>query len=124
MAKMIPLSLREFNALRRSNNTSGVAGVHFLKSRRQPLGSWQARVKLPDGRKVHRSFSVRRFGERQAFRFAAAARVELLMRVKNRPYLYDRTAKRIVESTRGFPVAARDRKYAKPRPVGPAKQAL
>ena len=71
-----------------------IAGVHFLKTRRQPLGYWHAKVKLPGGRKIHRSFSVRRFGERQAFRLAVAARAELLLRVENRPYLYDRTAKK------------------------------
>lgn len=95
MAQTPPLSLREFNATRRSNNTSGVAGVHFLKNRRQPLGYWQARVKLPNGRKVHRSFSVRRFGERQAFRLAVAARTELLMRVPHRPYLHHRSARQV-----------------------------
>lgn len=93
MARVRPLGLREFNALRRSNNTSGVPGVHFLRTRRQPHGLWQARVKLSDGRKVHRSFSVRRFGERQAFTLAVAARAELLVRVANRAYLYSRTAK-------------------------------
>lgn len=93
MASTRPLSLREFNAMRRSNNTSGVAGVHFLKNRRQPLGYWQAKVKMPDGRKVHRSFSVRRFGERQAFKLAIAARIELLMRVPDRLYLRDRSAR-------------------------------
>lgn len=51
------LTLREFNMQRRSNNTSGVPGVHFLKSPRQPHGLWQARVKLPSGRKIHRTFS-------------------------------------------------------------------
>ena len=92
MADVRPLGLRDFNAMRRSNNTSGVVGVHFLRNPRQPLGYWQARVKLPDRRKGHRSFSVRRFGERQAFRLAVAAREELLMRVENRPYLYSRIA--------------------------------
>ena len=94
------LGLREFNALRCSNNTSGVPGVHFLKSRRQPLGYWQARVKLPDGRKIHRSFSVRRLGGRRAFQLAVAARRELLLRVENRPYLYDRTAKKFAAAQR------------------------
>lgn len=96
MGRVRPLGLREFNAMRRSNNTSGVAGVHFLRSRRQPLGYWQAKIKMPNGRKIHRSFSVRRFGERQAFRLAVAAREELLMRVENRPYLYSRIAKQFV----------------------------
>jgi hypothetical protein len=100
LSRVRPLRLREFNAMRRSNNTSGVAGVHFLRTRRQPLGLWQAKVKLPDGRKVHRSFSVRRFGERQAFRLAAGARAALLMQVENRPYLYHRTTRTSL-ATRG-----------------------
>jgi hypothetical protein len=36
------LSYREFHQRKRSNNTSGVPGVHFVKSARQPQGSWQA----------------------------------------------------------------------------------
>jgi hypothetical protein len=96
LGKLRPLRLREFNAMRRSNNTSGVAGVHFLKSRRQPLGYWQAKVKLPEGRKIHRSFSVRRFGNPQALKLAFAARAELLMQVENRPYLHNRIAKQFV----------------------------
>jgi hypothetical protein len=96
MIRACPLGLREFNAMRRSNNTSGVVGVHFLRNRRQPLGYWQARVKTPDGRKIHRSFSVRRFGQRQAFGLAVTAREELLTRVENRPYLYNRIAKQFV----------------------------
>lgn len=96
MARVRPLGLREFNSMRRSNNTSGVAGVHFLRSRRQPLGYWQAKVKMPDGRKIHRSFSVRRFGGRRAFQLAVAARTELLLRVPNRPYLRDNSARNSV----------------------------
>ena len=86
------LSFREFHAHRRSNNTSGVAGVHFLTSAAQPRGTWQAKIKLPDGRKVTKSFSVRRFGERQAFRFAAAARARMLDLVGERLYLKHATA--------------------------------
>ena len=36
----------------RSNDTSGMPGVHFLKSDQQPQGIWQAIIKLPDGKKV------------------------------------------------------------------------
>lgn len=76
------------------NNTSGVPGVHFLKSLRQPRGYWQARIRLSNGRKVHRSFSVLRFGEREAFRRAIAARKELLVLVDDWPFLYNATAKK------------------------------
>lgn len=88
------LTFREFHAQRRSNNTSGVAGVHFLRSVAQPLGMWQARIKLANGQKVHRGFSVRKFGERQAFKRAVAARLKLLELVPDRPYLKHATAKK------------------------------
>lgn len=87
---------REFCAYRRSNNRSGVAGVHFLKSPRQPRGAWQAKIKLPDGKKITKSFSVRRFGYRQAFKRAAAARTDMLELVGDRLYLKHPIAKKFV----------------------------
>lgn len=50
--------MREFCQQKRSNNTSGVPGVHFLRLKNQPKGIWQARIKLADGRKIHKTFSV------------------------------------------------------------------
>lgn len=88
------LTVREFCAYRRSNNTSGVAGVHFLKSPRQPLGLWQAKIKLPDGRKITKGFSVKKFGRRPAFKHAVAARAQFLDLLGERPYLYNPTAKK------------------------------
>ena len=88
------LTVREFCAYRRSNNTSGVAGVHFLTSARQPLGLWQAKIKLPDGRKVTKGFSVKKFGRRPAFNLAVAARTQLLKLLGEQPYLYSSTAKK------------------------------
>jgi hypothetical protein len=88
------LSFREFHAHRRSNNTSGVAGVHFLTSAAQPRGTWQAKIKLPDGRKVTKSFAVRRFGRREAFKRAVAARARMLDLVGERLYLKHATAKK------------------------------
>lgn len=87
------LTRREFHAQRRSNNTSGVPGVHFVKSAAQPRGTWQAKIKLPDGTKPTKSFSVRRFGRREAFARAVAARAEMLALIDDRPYLYNATAK-------------------------------
>ena len=93
------ISLRDFCALKRSSNTSGVPGVHYLRTVRQPSGIWQAWVKLPDGGKIHRSFSVLRFGETEAFRLAVAARAELLQLVAERPYLRHPIAKRLDGAT-------------------------
>lgn len=94
LRKVEVLTRRQFNQLPRSNNTSGTTGVHFLRNKRQPLGLWQARVKLPRGRLIHRSFAVKRFGERNAYRQAVQARKQLLELVPDQPYLHSATAKR------------------------------
>lgn len=52
--------MREFCQQKRANNTSGVPGVHFLRPAKQPEGIWQARIRLPDGRKIHRTFEEAR----------------------------------------------------------------
>jgi hypothetical protein len=87
------LSYREFHQKKRSNNTSGVPGVHFVKSARQPLGSWQAKLKLPDGRMPTKGFSVRKFGDRGAFERAVAARWQMLELVSDKPFLHSGTAR-------------------------------
>lgn len=97
------LTFRDFHAQRRSNNTSGIAGVHFVKSIAQPLGAWQAKIKLPDGRKITKSFSVLKFGNRAAFKRAAAARDAMLALIDERPYLRHPTAKRFAARTTSSP---------------------
>lgn len=59
LAKAAALGKREFCRLVRSNNSSGVPGVQFIHPRNQPLGSWQARLKLPGGRELTKCFSVK-----------------------------------------------------------------
>ncbi|WP_310449564.1 AP2/ERF family transcription factor [Sulfuritalea sp.] len=95
LAAIKALTLIEFHQQKRSNNLSGVPGVHFHKTPAQPLGFWQANIKTNDGKRVAKSFSVRKYGEREAFRLAVAARSELLAKVENRPYLYHAVAKRL-----------------------------
>lgn len=95
LAAIKALTMVEFHQQKRSNNVSGVPGVHFHKTPAQPLGFWQANIKSNDGKRVAKSFSVRRYGDREAFRRAVTARSELLARVENRPYLYDAAAKRL-----------------------------
>jgi hypothetical protein len=101
---------REFCQRERSNNTSGATGVHFIrKKRKQPLGVWQARIELPDGRKVHKSFSVRMYGYTEAFRRAVAARQELLLLVDERPFVHHPVAKRLAAKRKVTPMT-KDRK--------------
>lgn len=94
LAAIKALTLVDFHQQKRSNNLSGVPGVHFHKTPAQPVGFWQANIKTNDGKRAAKSFSVRKYGEREAFRLAVAARSELLAKVENRPYLYHAVAKR------------------------------
>ena len=64
------LTVREFHAQKRSNNTTGTPGLYFVKDERQPIGAWQALIKLPDGRRISKSFSVLKYGKREAFALA------------------------------------------------------
>lgn len=95
LAKLNALTLVEFHQRQRSNNVSGVTGVHFHKTTRQPLGFWQAKIRFQDGRSRAKAFSVRLYGYKEAFRLAVAARAELLAQVENRPYLHNLEGKRL-----------------------------
>lgn len=95
LAEIEALPLVEFCKQTRSNNISGVAGVHFHKTVAQPQGFWQAAIRLRDGKRIAKSFSVLRHGNKVAFNLAVAARVELLAKVEDRPYLSDPVAKRL-----------------------------
>lgn len=94
LAKTRALGKREFHQLVRTNNQSGVPGVQFIQPRRQQQGSWQARLKLPDGKELTRTFSVKRYGYEGAFKRAVKARQELLKTIEDKPYLVHPTAKR------------------------------
>ena len=93
LAKTQTLSQREFHQLVRSNNHSGVPGVQFIKPTNQPQGSWQARLKQPDGKELTRTFAVLKYGYEGAFKLAVAARSELLGLVEDKPFLHHPTAK-------------------------------
>lgn len=87
------LSKREFCQIVRSSNRSGVPGVYFLQPRNHREGVWQAQLKLPDGRKLTRTFSVHKYRYQGAFDRAVAARRDMLRLIEDRPYLRHATAK-------------------------------
>lgn len=107
LARTKILTYREFCQQKRSNNTSGVPGVHFLKTARQPQGIWQAKIKLADGTKKHKSFSVREFGHREAFGRAVAARAKMLQMMEDRPYIKHPIARRFAAKQMGTPGTGR-----------------
>jgi hypothetical protein len=94
LAKTRALGKREFHQLVRSNNQNGVPGVQFIRPGNQPQGSWQARLKLPGGKELTRTFSVKRYGYEGAFKRAVRARKDLLETIEDKPYLTHPTAKR------------------------------
>jgi hypothetical protein len=47
-----------------------------------------------------KSFSVLKFGDKEAYRLAVTARYELLAKVENRPYLKHPVAKRLAKQSR------------------------
>lgn len=93
LAKVAALDMREFRRLRHTNNSSSEPGVQFIRPRNQPEGSWQARLKRPDGRELTKAFSVKKYGEREAFRLAVDARNSLLDTVEDRPFVVHPLAK-------------------------------
>ena len=86
------LTKREFRQLVRSDNRSGVPGVLFIRPKNQPRGSWQAKMRLPGGKQIAKTFAVEKHGKRLAF--ALAARADLLALVDDRPSLYSLTARK------------------------------
>lgn len=81
------LSLIEFHSQVRANNSSGIPGVHFHKTASQPLGFWQASLRVSGLPSKSRSFSVLKFGYANARSLAERAREQMLAEVTNHPYL-------------------------------------
>lgn len=98
LASVAVLSKRDFCQLTRTSNHSGVPGVHFFLARNQPQGSWAARLKTPDGKERTKTFSVKKYGERGAFKMAVTARKDLLDAVEDKPFLHHSVAKRLARA--------------------------
>ena len=95
LAKRRVLTMREFHQIKRSNNTSGVPGVHRRPpSDDQPKGGWDAYIRVAD-KVVKRTFSIRKYGVTGAFTRAVEARDRLLDLVDDKAFLRDKTARRM-----------------------------
>lgn len=88
LAQTPAMTVVQFSQKVRSNNTSGVPGVTFHQTPRQPEGIWQAGLTLANGKRLRKSFSVLLHGHQQAFDLAVAARRTMLQEAEDRPYLY------------------------------------
>jgi hypothetical protein len=120
LAQIKPMTVVEFSQKIRSNNTSGVPGVTFHKTTRQPEGIWQAGLTLFSGKRLRKSFSILLHGERKAYELAVQARQAMLEEAKDSVYLYANVALKAAKATQGLKRAAK----AAPRPrVEPPSQA-
>lgn len=89
VARHPPMSMSQFCAIVRGNNTSGVPGVyrceksHSTKIGRVSTVYWQARIPLADGKHRLTNFSVPALGEDEAKARAIAARLRGLRELDN-----------------------------------------
>lgn len=103
LAKAEVLTMLEFCQKKRSSNTSGTPGVHFMKSAAQPLGFWQAKLKMGGGKYLSKSFSVLKHGDHAAHELALAARAEMVANAQDKPYLKHPLAKLLAPKKQGHP---------------------
>jgi len=85
LLKHPPISRKEFCAIRRRNNRTGITGVYryaksFVLKNGKVKKSWYWEATWPIGKsqQTHQSFSVNEFGEAKAKRLAIQAREEAL----------------------------------------------
>lgn len=93
IAEHAPISMTQFCAIVRTNNTSGVAGVsRNIKTQRRKNGtvsryvSWDAAIPLGNGKRRYRCFHVATYGEEGAKQRAVAARLQGLAELQDRAY--------------------------------------
>ena len=75
-----PLSKLEYANFKRKNNSSGIVGVHRVISGDTFI--WMARLRLPGGRNLQKSFSENKHGTQHARELAIEARQKMLRRIK------------------------------------------
>jgi len=74
------LTRRQFATIVRVTNISGIPGVRRIQ-KKPPYAYWTAETQLPDGRKLHRTFSVNLLGEEGARQSAIEERLRQLEQV-------------------------------------------
>ncbi|MFO0702182.1 MAG: hypothetical protein U0236_23490 [Nitrospira sp.] len=92
LASLVPITRQEVCQIRKKNNRSGVSGVtridtwEWSRGRRFRRRYWDAQWPDRTGRAVHKKFSIRKYGERRAFRLAVLARRNGLCTLSTAPF--------------------------------------
>lgn len=78
--RCIPQAAQKRNTKKRSDNASGVVGVSLWETTRrgnQKVAMWRAVAINPAGKKVIKTFSIKKYGNDEAFRIACEARKQM-----------------------------------------------
>lgn len=78
--RCVPKQVQMKNRAKRQTNTSGVQGVsRWTTTRRgnQKVEMWRATCNDQQGKQVIKTFSIRKYGEKQAFELACEARKQM-----------------------------------------------
>lgn len=78
--RCIPKGMQSRNKPKRSDNNSGVQGVSRWETTRrgnQKVSMWRATCNDQSGKQVIKTFSIKKYGEEQAFQMACEARAEM-----------------------------------------------
>ena len=78
--RCIPKGMQSRNKPKRADNISGVQGVSRWETTRrgnQKISMWRATCHDQNGKQVIKTFSIKKYGEQQAFQLACTARKEM-----------------------------------------------
>lgn len=78
--RCVPQAAQMRNRKKRDDNSSGVQGVSRWETTRrkdQKVSMWRATAHNRDGKQVIKTFSIKKYGEEQAFELAKAARKQM-----------------------------------------------
>jgi hypothetical protein len=78
--RCIPEAMQKRNMPTRSDNKSGVQGVSRWETTRrgnQKVSMWRATCHNTEGKQVIKTFSIKKYGEEEAFNLAVAARKQM-----------------------------------------------
>ncbi len=80
LQEMTPYTCQEQRAIVRKSNTTGIPGLHYVKSA-SGCETWIARIRLPNGKNKTRSFAVSKYGDK-ARDMAIMSRMDMLAEIE------------------------------------------
>lgn len=79
LGELPPYSKREYQAIVRTSNTSGITGVRRYRKAGHLV--WEACAQFPSGKSKSRAFSINKYGDEEAKQLAVQARAAMLQQI-------------------------------------------